>query len=171
VRLARVLLLSSSTAVSLCLASHPTANPCVSTTARVPGPRMPADTADTGIFEIELFSPAKVCLFLRILGRRDDGFHDSASLSQTVDVGDSLRLARIPGDRFAAAGVVRPSRTSEPIKQHAEFSVSSPGSQLPAGFPLDQSNMVVRALVNAARSETRATVTYSFGRARCEKPL
>ena len=118
-------------------------------------------------FEVELFSPAKVSLFLRILGRRDDGFHEMASLCQTVDLGDRLRLARIP----AGSTIVRPSRVNEPIKQHAEFSVSSPGSQLPAGFPLDQSNMVVRALVNAARSETRATVTYSFGRARCEKPL
>lgn len=97
---------------------------------------------ETGAFELELFCPAKLSLFLRV-SKRDDGFHDSASLYQTVDVGDRLRLARIPGDEVAAAGVVRPSRKSEPIKQNVEFSISPAGI---ADLPVDQTNMVVRAL-------------------------
>ena len=99
-------------------------------------------SAGSGVFELELLSPARLSLFLRI-ARRDDGFHDSASLFQTVDLGDRLRLARIPGDEVAAAGVVRPSRKSEPIKQNVEFSTSPAGI---ADLPVDQTNMVVRAL-------------------------
>ena len=85
--------------------------------------------SEVGSFELELLCPARVSLFLRILGRGDDGFHESASLFQAIIGcgdgahglgGDRLYLARIPGDKKAAAGVVRPSRTSEPIKQHVE---------------------------------------------------
>ena len=41
---------------------------------------------------LELFSPAKVNLFLRIIRRRPDGFHDLASLFHTVAFGDKLVL-------------------------------------------------------------------------------
>lgn len=105
-------------------------------------PRM-VSAASASRFELELLAPARLSLFLRILRRHDDGFHDSASLFQAVDVGDTLRLARIPGDRSAAAGVVRPSRTAEPVKQNVEFSASP--AELPQ-LPMDETNSVVRAL-------------------------
>ena len=106
-----------------------------------------------GNFEIDLFSPARVSIFTRVLQKHSDGCHEIASLHQAVNVGDRVLLARIPADRFAAAGVVRPSRTTEPIKQHAELTVSRSSSMLsvtaddPEGIPLDESNLVVRALV------------------------
>ena len=42
---------------------------------------------------LELFSPAKINLFLRILGKRSDGYHNLASLLQTVSLGDTLRFS------------------------------------------------------------------------------
>ena len=80
----------------------------------------------SGSFELDLFSPAKVDLFLRVLGARDvnDGLHESASLLQAVTMGDRVRLARMPATPTTFAGVVRPSRVSEPIRQHCEFTVS-----------------------------------------------
>lgn len=36
------------------------------------------------------FSPAKINLFFRVLGRRDDGFHEVATLMQAIDLGDSI---------------------------------------------------------------------------------
>lgn len=39
---------------------------------------------------LELFSPAKINLFLKILGKRLDGYHELSSLFQTVDLGDRL---------------------------------------------------------------------------------
>ena len=98
-----------------------------------------------GSFELDLFSPARVSIFTRILKRHDDGCHDVASLHQTVSFGDRLLLARIPANRFAAAGVVRPSRTAEPIKQHAELTVTEEAAGADE-VPLDETNMVVRAL-------------------------
>jgi 4-diphosphocytidyl-2-C-methyl-D-erythritol kinase len=101
----------------------------------------------TGKFELELFSPAKLNLFTRIICRHQDGTHDVAGLSQTISLGDRLLLARIPGDRLAAAGVVRPSRKQEPIKQHAELSVSAASDAVVLDdVPLDDSNTVVRAI-------------------------
>ena len=99
----------------------------------------------TGNFELDLFSPAKVTIFNRVVKRHDDGCHEVASLHHCVTFGDRLLLARIPADRFAAAGVVRPSRTTEPIKQHAELTVTTETAGAEQ-VPLDESNHVVRAL-------------------------
>jgi len=42
---------------------------------------------------LTLFSPAKINLFLRILRKRSDGFHELASLFQTVDLCDTLHFS------------------------------------------------------------------------------
>ncbi len=48
-----------------------------------------------GVFEI--VSPAKVNLFLDVLGRRPDGYHDITGLFQTISFHDTLRI-RMIGD-------------------------------------------------------------------------
>ena len=45
----------------------------------------PAAAASDGAWDIELCSPSKVNLFLRITARRDDGYHDLASLFQVSE--------------------------------------------------------------------------------------
>jgi len=49
---------------------------------------------------IELFSPAKINLFFRVLKKRQDHFHEIASLYQTIDLGDNLQLALSHEDRL-----------------------------------------------------------------------
>ena len=44
-----------------------------------------------------LFSPCKINLFLRILRKRDDGYHDLASLFQAIGFGDTLEMTPING--------------------------------------------------------------------------
>jgi 4-diphosphocytidyl-2-C-methyl-D-erythritol kinase len=39
---------------------------------------------------VKLFSPAKLNLFFRVLHKRDDGFHEIASLMQAISLGDTL---------------------------------------------------------------------------------
>lgn len=70
---------------------------------------------------LSLFSPCKINLFLRIIRKREDGFHDLASLFQAIGFGDTLDLT--------------------PIESNAdEFTCNMPG------VPVDQSNLVLRAL-------------------------
>ncbi len=46
---------------------------------------------------MKIFSPAKVNLHLRILGKRADGYHDIQSLMHRIDLGDELEIE--PGER------------------------------------------------------------------------
>ncbi|CAK8985563.1 unnamed protein product [Durusdinium trenchii] len=72
--------------------------------------------------KIKLFSPAKVNLFLRIIRRRPDGYHDLASLFHTVAFSDSLEIKVLPDAEKDALECNLP------------------------GVPVDESNLVIRAL-------------------------
>lgn len=48
--------------------------------------------------DLTLFSPAKINLFLAVVGRRKDGFHDLVSLVSPVAFGDTLSVDLIPGE-------------------------------------------------------------------------
>ena len=45
---------------------------------------------------LKLRSPCKLNLFLRILGRRPTGYHDLASLFQTISISDYLYMSKLP---------------------------------------------------------------------------
>ena len=55
-------------------------------------PRCPAGCTDRGRFQVAT-RPLQVNLFLRIVRRREDGFHDLASLFHVIDLGDSMTFA------------------------------------------------------------------------------
>ena len=68
------------------------------------------------------FSPCKINLFLRILRKRDDGYHDLASLFQAIGFGDTLELTPIRGGKAD------------------EFTCNM------EGVPTDSTNLVLRAI-------------------------
>jgi 4-diphosphocytidyl-2-C-methyl-D-erythritol kinase len=72
---------------------------------------------------LSLFSPCKINLFLRIIRKREDGFHDLASLFQAIGFGDTLEMTLL--DESA---------------DEDEFSCNMPG------VPVDSTNLVVRAM-------------------------
>lgn len=80
---------------------------------------------DESEYDLSLFSPCKINLFLRIIRKRPDGFHDLASLFQTVAFGDMLHLKLLEGDDDV---------------EDDEFLCNMPG------VPLDRTNLVLRAL-------------------------
>ncbi len=49
---------------------------------------------------VEVLAPAKLNLFLEVLGRRDDGYHELESLMVTVDLFDRLTLIDDPSGRI-----------------------------------------------------------------------
>lgn len=49
---------------------------------------------------LSLFSPAKVNLFFRVLHKREDGYHDIASLYQAISLGDTLTVSLAEEDRL-----------------------------------------------------------------------
>jgi len=78
-------------------------------------------------YDLSLFSPCKINLFLRILRKRPDNFHDLASLFQTVGFGDTLHLKLLPidnDDKF----------DQDVFECNME------------GVPTDKTNLVIRAL-------------------------
>ncbi|CAM9604918.1 unnamed protein product [Ectocarpus sp. 6 AP-2014] len=83
----------------------------------------PDSTTPVGEWDANFFSPAKINLFLRILGKRPDGFHDLASLFQTVGFGDKLFFRKLP-----------------------ESAVADTFNCNMEGVPTDGSNLVLRAL-------------------------
>lgn len=68
---------------------------------------------------LQLFSPAKINLFLRIVSKRPDGYHNLSSVFQTISLGDTL--------------------TMEP-HSHDELTCSDPH------LPTDASNLVLKAI-------------------------
>eukprot|EP00238_Polyblepharides_amylifera_P006167 CAMPEP_0196575198 /NCGR_PEP_ID=MMETSP1081-20130531/4724_1 /TAXON_ID=36882 /ORGANISM="Pyramimonas amylifera, Strain CCMP720" /LENGTH=119 /DNA_ID=CAMNT_0041893419 /DNA_START=377 /DNA_END=732 /DNA_ORIENTATION=- len=68
---------------------------------------------------LELFSPSKINVFLRIIKRREDGFHDLASLFHVIDFGDQIKFSKAPTARDSLT-------TNHP------------------GVPLDDTNLIIR---------------------------
>lgn len=53
---------------------------------------------------LEIDAPAKLNLYLHVLGRRADGYHDLASLVAFADIGDTLHIAPASDFRFVVIG-------------------------------------------------------------------
>ena len=79
---------------------------------------------------LSLLAPCKINLFLRILKKREDGFHELASLFQTVSLMDKLDFWE------------EPAHEGKPLCT-MEVSPDSVGRE---GIPTDGKNLVIRAL-------------------------
>lgn len=90
-----------------------------------------ADEVDknAGLSRLTLFSPCKINVFLRITGKRADGFHDLASLFHVISLGDIIKFS------------LSPSKTKDRLSTNVP------------GVPLDESNLIIKAL-NLYRKKT-----------------
>src|SRR5204863_7364551 len=64
-------------------------------------PRTAAEPTEGGV-AVRAFAPAKINLYLHIIGRRADGYHLLDSLIAFADIGDTITLA--PADALALKG-------------------------------------------------------------------
>ncbi|KAK8942634.1 hypothetical protein KSP39_PZI008765 [Platanthera zijinensis] len=78
---------------------------------------------------LTLFSPCKINVFLRITGKRGDGFHDLASLFHVISLGDTIKFS------------LSPSKEKDSLSTNAQ------------GVPLDDRNLIIKAL-NLYRKKT-----------------
>ncbi|GAB4855937.1 hypothetical protein Ancab_024577 [Ancistrocladus abbreviatus] len=90
-----------------------------------------ADEVDrsAGLTRLTLFSPCKVNVFLRITRKREDGFHDLASLFHVISLGDKIKFS------------LSPSKTKDRLSTNV------------SGVPLDERNLIIKAL-NVYRQKT-----------------
>ncbi|XP_042489795.1 4-diphosphocytidyl-2-C-methyl-D-erythritol kinase, chloroplastic/chromoplastic isoform X2 [Macadamia integrifolia] len=90
-----------------------------------------ADEVDknTGLSRLTLFSPCKINVFLRTTRKREDGYHDLASLFHVISLGDRIKFSLSPAKE----------------KDRLSTNVS--------GVPLDDRNLIIKAL-NLYRKKT-----------------
>lgn len=79
--------------------------------------------------QIELLTPAKVNLFLEVLGRREDGFHELETIMSSVSLFDTLRF--------------KPRADSEIVLRNKPSATQRGGSM---EIPLDESNLIYHAI-------------------------
>jgi 4-diphosphocytidyl-2-C-methyl-D-erythritol kinase len=84
-----------------------------------------SSTVDPSQYDLSLFSPCKINLFLRIIRKREDGYHDLASLFQTIGFGDMLHLKMLTDDESDGKDIFECNME---------------------GVPTDKTNLVIRAL-------------------------
>ncbi|XP_059431044.1 4-diphosphocytidyl-2-C-methyl-D-erythritol kinase, chloroplastic/chromoplastic [Corylus avellana] len=84
---------------------------------------------DAPLSRMTLFSPCKVNVFLRITNKREDGFHDLASLFHVISLGDVIKFS------------LSPSKTQDRLSANVP------------GVPLDDKNLIIKAL-NLYRKKT-----------------
>ncbi|KAM5584789.1 4-diphosphocytidyl-2-C-methyl-D-erythritol kinase, chloroplastic [Rosa sericea] len=78
---------------------------------------------------LSLFSPCKINVFLRITNKREDGFHDLASLFHVISLGDVIKFS------------LSPSKSKDRLSTNV------------SGVPLDDRNLIIKAL-NLYRKKT-----------------
>lgn len=113
--------------------THATATPADEATTK----STDKNTNESDEYDLSLFSPCKINLFLRILRKREDGFHDLASLFQTIGFGDMLHLK-----------LLNDENNDEDNKNEEDIFTCNM-----EGVPTDKTNLVIRAL-DLVRSKT-----------------
>ncbi len=88
---------------------------------------------------LEVWSPAKLNLFLEVIRKRDDGFHELQTLMCPIDVFDTLRFEDRP---------VSASSDPAPIECHVRYAGTSVADSRDASssVPSDRTNTAVRAV-------------------------
>lgn len=87
---------------------------------------------------LQLRSPAKINLFLRILRRRDDGFHEIATLIQAVDLFDTLSFAPADKDHFRCSDGTLPTDEANLVVKAINLFRKKTGTKLSVDVSLEK---------------------------------
>ena len=87
----------------------------------------------------EMFaSPAKVNLFLRVIGRRSDGFHEIVTLMQAVDLCDTLSFAFSDSDHLICNDPTLPTNSRNLVLQAVALFRQKSGKKFQVTVTLDK---------------------------------
>lgn len=70
---------------------------------------------------LSLFSPAKINLFLRIISKRSDGYHNLSSVFQTISLGDTLTIELHDQDELTCTDPLLPTNASNLVLKATEL--------------------------------------------------
>lgn len=109
---------------------------------------------------MKLRSPAKVNLFLRILGKRPDGFHELASLFQAVSLSDYLTFEPSHTDRFTCSDLALPLDEKNLVTKAKNLFQKKLNRQIPLFIHLEKSIPMEAGL--GGGSSNAATTLYAL---------
>ncbi|NNM42838.1 MAG: 4-(cytidine 5'-diphospho)-2-C-methyl-D-erythritol kinase [Chlamydiae bacterium] len=104
-----------------------------------------------------LFSPAKLNLFFRVLRKREDQFHEIASLFQAVDLGDYLHLQKAEEDVLTCTDHRIPTDSSNLVLKAAELFRKKTGIPAFAHFHIEK-NIPIEAGLGGGSSNLASTL-------------
>ena len=78
---------------------------------------------------LELFSPAKINLFLRVVSKRPDGYHHLSSVFQAISLGDTLHMTLHHKDVFTCTDPSLPTDRSNLVVKAVELFRQKTGLQ------------------------------------------
>jgi 4-diphosphocytidyl-2-C-methyl-D-erythritol kinase len=108
---------------------------------------------------IEVLAPAKLNLFLEILGRRADRYHELETLMIAIDLHDRLRFATAPAGRidFSCSDPSLPTGQGNLVVQAAQRLRESSGKQLGVTIQLEKA-IPAQAGLGGGSSDAAATL-------------
>jgi 4-diphosphocytidyl-2-C-methyl-D-erythritol kinase len=129
------------------------------------GPDLRASQTDSFVID----APAKVNLFLNVLGTRPDGYHEIDTVMQTVGLVDTLEFGRRPGDEVTLTVSGRTEgvptddgnlvmKAAELLKSRVRYTASSPSAR-PLGAEIRlEKRIPTRAGLGGASSDAASAL-------------
>lgn len=109
---------------------------------------------------LKLISPAKINPFLRIIKKREDGFHELASLFQAVDLVDILTFQAAPADLFTCSNPKLPVDANNLVVKAVNLFRIRSGKTFPLHIHLEKHIPVEAGL--GGGSSNAATTLYAL---------
>lgn len=94
-------------------------------------------------------APAKLNLFLELLGKRPDGFHDIDTVMVPIDCHDTL-VVRATGERATCESRIRIRTDWWPSREHWAEQLGQASAEQLLDIPGDERNLIHRAIVATA---------------------
>ncbi len=109
---------------------------------------------------LSVFSPAKINLFLRVLGKRLDGYHELSTLMQTISLGDTLHFQLDEYDSLSCTDAAIPTDTSNLVLKAASLFRRKTGVKL--GLKIHLNKHIPTQAGLGGGSSNAATTLWAF---------